>query len=159
IARVIETTNTSAPERDIQGDAAFGPGSGLKSALRPRRFEFARDSFAFANELHWAYEFEPATGRTKFTKRNPKPTYAHRCFVLTRAARQFLYHAYFDAQLPAADTDREYWPLIREVMARNSRTPCAPADRVIFPGYAGLREFSRGREALLKAECGGAWQS
>jgi len=135
------------------------PGTGLTSALCPRRFEFERDTFAFANELHWAYAFDPVTGATKFSKRDPKPAYAHRCFVLTRAARQFLYHAQFDAERPAVGTDREYRQWIREVMSRNPRTPCAPDDRVIFPGYGGLREFSRGAEALLKAECGGAWQS
>ena len=29
----------------------------------------------------------------------------------------------------------------------------------MIPGYAGLREFSVAWEALLKRECGGAWQS
>ena len=124
--RVIETTNTSATERGIHSASAVAPGSGLKPALRSRRFEFSRDSFAFANELHWADEFDLATGGMKFSKRDPSPTYAHRCFVLTRAARQFLYHAQFDAELPVAGTDREYRQCIREVMARNPRTPCAP---------------------------------
>jgi len=125
----------------------------------PRRFEFARDSFAFANELHWEYRFDPATGRTTFARREPKPHYAHRCFVLTRAARKFLYHAHFDANLAPHGNDQTYQRRIREVMSRNPRTPCAPGDRVIFPGYAGLREFSRAKEALLKSECGGAWRS
>ena len=125
----------------------------------PRRFEFARDSFAFANELQWEYRFDTATGRTTFTRREPKPQYAHRCFVLTRAARQFLYHAHFDANLAPHGDDQTYQRRIREVVSRNPRTPCARDDRVIFPGYGGLRDFSRAKEALLKSECGGAWQS
>lgn len=125
----------------------------------PRRFAFERDSFAFANELHWAYRFDAATGKTTFSQRDPKPTYAHRCFVLTRAARQFLYHARFDAKLVPFDHAADYRRRIQEVLARNPRMPGPPGGEVLFPGYASLREFSRAHEALLKAECGGAWRS
>lgn len=155
---MIETTKTQVPERSAPGDTAVATGSGLKSALRPRRFEFARDTFAFANELHWEYRFDAASKRSTFTRREPKPQYAHRCFVLTRAARQFLYHAQFDADQPAPG-DETYRHRIREVMSRNPRRPCASGECVVFPGYAGVREFSRAREPLLKAECGGAWRS
>ena len=128
-------------------------------ALRgPRRFEFARDSFAFANELIWEYRFDATTGRTTFAKRDPKPDYVHRCFVLTRAARQFLYHARFDAERPRAEAET-YRRLVREIVSRNPRRPCAPTDEVVFSGYASLREFSHAHETLLKAECGGAWRS
>ncbi len=125
----------------------------------PRRFEFTRDTFAFANELHWEYRFNSDTGRPTFSKREPKPQYAHRCFVLTCAARQFLYHAQFDATRAICATEQEYQQRIRAVMRRNPRQQCAPDDCIIFPGYAGLRDFSRAHEALLKAECGGAWRS
>ncbi|TAL03876.1 MAG: hypothetical protein EPO07_05655 [Verrucomicrobia bacterium] len=84
-----------------------------------RRFEFPRDTFAFANELHWEYHFDAAAGKTTFSKRNPKPTYAHRCFVLTRAARQFFYHARFDADQKLA-SDEIYRQLIREITSRIS---------------------------------------
>jgi hypothetical protein len=134
-----------------------GPGGGTGGGV-PRRFAFERDSFAFANELHWEYRFDAASGRMTFSRRAPKPDYAHRCFVLTRAARQFLYHARFDPDLPAAD-DATYRRLIREVMSRNPRTPCARGREVAIPGYASLREFSRARAPLLKAGCGGAWRS
>jgi len=131
----------------------------MNAMLRvPRRFEFARDSFAFANELHWEYQFDAATGKTTFTQREPKPEYAHRCFVLTRAARQFLYHARFDKTRPAPD-DVTCRRLVREVVARDPRTPCPAGAQVVIPGYPSLREYSRTREALLKAECGGAWRS
>src|SRR5262249_7317658 len=138
--------------------AATDRGGGMNSAPRPRRFEFARDSFAFANELIWEYRFDAATGKTTFAKRTPKPDYAHRCFVLTRAARQFLYHARFDASLPAVDAEA-YRPFVRAVVSRNPRKPCTAAEQILFPGYACLRGFSAAHEALLKAECGGAWRS
>jgi hypothetical protein len=125
---------------------------------QPRRFEFERDTFAFANELIWEYHFDTATGRTAFSRREPKPTYAHRCFVLTRAARQFLYHVRFDADRSAAD-DATYRCLVREVVSRNPRTPCEQGREIVIPGYASLRQFSKAHEQLLKSECGGAWRS
>lgn len=128
-------------------------------APAPRRFDFTRDSFAFANELHWEYHFDSATGKTTFSRRDPKPAYAHRCFVLTRAARQFLYHAQFAPDAARTADHENYRRAIREVMSRNPRVPCPPEARVIFPGYGNLREFSRDHERMLKANCGGAWQS
>ncbi|HEY5232659.1 MAG TPA: hypothetical protein VIK35_03895 [Verrucomicrobiae bacterium] len=123
-----------------------------------RRFEFARDTFAFANELLWEYQFDAAAGKTTFSKREPKPNYALRCFVLTRATRQFLYHARFEANRKVAG-DEIYRRLIREVVSRNPRIPCGQENQIVIPGFASLREFSAARENLLKAGCGGAWRS
>jgi hypothetical protein len=125
---------------------------------RPRRFEFALDTFAFENEIYWEYHFDDVTGKTSFSKREPKPDYAHRCFVLTRAARQFLYHARFEPEQKAAE-EETYRCLIHEVVARNPRTPCSSPQKVVIPGHASLREFSAKHPALLKAGCGGAWRS
>jgi hypothetical protein len=91
-------------------------------------------------------------------KREPKPDYAHRCFVLVRAARQFLYHARFDADQKIAGNDI-YRQLTGEVVLRNPRIPCELEKQIVIPGFASLREFSAAREELLKAECGGAWRS
>jgi hypothetical protein len=124
----------------------------------PRRFDFTRDSFAFENETFWEYHFDVAAGNTSFSRREPKPSYAHRCFVLTRAARQFFFHARFDkTQKP--DDDHDCCRRIRAVMTRNVRAPAEPGKEIVIPGYVDLREFSRAREPLLKAECGGAWRS
>lgn len=124
----------------------------------PRRFNFSRDRFAFANELNWAYHHDAVSGRTTFAPRNPKPNYTLRCFVLARAARQFLYHAQFN---PAASTtdERTYRRQIREIISRNPRIACPAGRRVVIAGYEGLHEFSTAWESLLKAECGGAWRS
>jgi hypothetical protein len=124
----------------------------------PRRFDFARDRFAFANELVWEYQFDAATAKMNFRPRAPRPDYAHRCFVLTRAARQFLYHARFDAEQKVAG-DEILRQLIRKVVARNPRKPCETKAQIVIPGFANLFEFSAARENLLKAECGGAWRS
>jgi hypothetical protein len=122
------------------------------------RFRFERDTFAFANELVWQYRLDPGAGTMATVRNNPPPGYAHRCFVMVRSVRQFLYHARFDAGLPVADAQM-YRRWIREVVSRSPRRPSPEADRVVIPGYVGLRSFSEAQEALLKAECGGAWQS
>jgi len=69
----------------------------------PRPFDFTRDRFAFANDLAWEYQFDAATGKMSFRPQDPKPAYTHRCFVLIRVARQFLYHARFDATRKAVN--------------------------------------------------------
>lgn len=130
----------------------------VPTSLPRRPFEFARDTFAFANELWWEYQPDPRTGRMTFRPRHPPPTYAHRCFVLVRAARQFHYHATFAPTAPMA-SDGEYARLVRAVLRRNPRRPSPLARRVTLPGFAGLREFSTAREPLVKAHCGSAWQS
>jgi hypothetical protein len=124
----------------------------------PRRFDFTRDSFAFANELVWEYRTDAATGKRTFGQRHPKPEYAHRCFALARVARQFFYHARFMVDQPVA-TDQIYRQLVRAVIARHPRTSSKPRDQIIIPGFAGLRDFSQAQEKLLKIECGGAWRS
>jgi hypothetical protein len=128
------------------------------TATPPRQFEFDRDTFAFANELVWEYRLDPASQKMVSRRNNPPPTYAHRCFVLVRSARQFLYHARFDATQPVAD-EQTYRRLVREVVSRNPRKVSDEVKRVVVPGYESLRGFSQARPELLKANCGGAWQS
>jgi hypothetical protein len=121
-------------------------------------FQFERDTFAFANELVWEYRFNPQTGAMSISRNRPRPTYVHRCFVLVRSCRQFLYHCQFDAGLPALDAPA-YRGIIRKVVARSPRRPSPDTERIVVPGFDGLRRFSQAHETLLKAECGGAWES
>jgi hypothetical protein len=124
-----------------------------------RAFRFERDTFAYAHELVWQYHFDPVTGAMTTFRSDPPPTYYHRCFVMVRSARQFFYHARFEPGLPAADTEA-YRRLVRQVVSRNPRAASAPpGERIVFPGFDSLRAFSQAHEPLLKAECGGAWQS
>lgn len=124
----------------------------------PRRFDFTRDRFAFANELAWEYFPDAATGKMQFRPREPKPEYSHRCFVLVRVARQFLYHARFDAAQKAAD-EKTYRQLVRQVLSGSPRQPCATNEQIMIPGYASLREFSAAHAKMLKAVCGRKWRS
>ena len=123
-----------------------------------RSFRFERDTFAFAHELVWKYHFDSRTGAMTTYKADPPPAYYHRCFVLVRATRLFFDYARFAPELPLADAPT-YRQLIREIISRNPRRACADAERIMIPGYDGLRSFSQAHEALLKAECGAAWES
>ena len=123
-----------------------------------RTFRFERDTFAFPHELVWQYHFDPVTGTMTTFNSNPPPTYYHRCFVMVRSTRQFFYHARFAPELPPVAPEA-CQRIIREVVSRNPRRACAESERVMVPGYDGLRSFSRAHEPQLKAEMGGAWQS
>ena len=121
-------------------------------------FQFDRDTFAYPHELVWKYHFDPVTGAMSVRKAESPPTYYHRCFVMVRATRQFFYHARFEPGQPPVDA-HTYEKLIRQVVGRSVRQPCAEADRIVIPGFDGLRSFSRTHEPLLKAHCGAAWES
>ena len=123
-----------------------------------RRFQFERDTFAFPHELVWKYQFDPATGAMTTHQADPPPTYYHRCFVLVRATRLFFDYARFVPEQPPADAET-YRKLVRQIISRNPRRAGAESERVVIPGYDGLRSFSQAHEAVLKAECGAPWES
>ena len=128
------------------------------TATPPRRFEFDRDTFAYANELVWDYLNDPASQKLISRRSETPRNYTHRCFVMVRSARQFFYNARFDATLPVAEAKR-YRELVRAVVRRNPRAGCEESRRIVVPGYDSLRSFSRAEAPALMASCGGAWQS
>ena len=122
-----------------------------------RRFVFERDTFAYANELVWEYHYDEH-GNWVHNRREPKPDYTHRCFVVARAAKQFFKHARFDPGQPVAGP-ATYRRLIRKVVSTSPRRESPAEKKIVIPGYASLRQFSRAQEKILKAECGGPWRS
>jgi len=104
-------------------------------------FSFARDTFAFANYSR---------------SRNPdaENLYDKRCFVLGRSLRQFFQFARFEPHLPRLEP-AAYASRIRQVVARPPwREPLPAAERVVIPGYGGLRERSRAHEHVVKEALG-----
>ncbi|MGZ4961882.1 MAG: hypothetical protein ACXWKG_11140 [Limisphaerales bacterium] len=126
------------------------------SREQSRAFEFERDTFAFPNELVWEYRIDPVTRKTTVRKNDPPPSYTLHCFVVVRAAKQFLLHANF-VPSNAPLTDAQFATLIRELMRRSPQT--ASNDKISIPGFADLREFTAAKKELFQANCGGAWQS
>jgi hypothetical protein len=123
----------------------------------PRQFVFEKDTFAFANEIEKEH-FYNAKGEWVGLKRDPKPDYSQHCFVVSRSVLQFFEHARFAPELPKAD-DATYRKLIGKVVDIDPRNILPDNEKIVIPGYADLRSFSRENEKLLKEECGGAWQS
>ena len=133
-------------------------GCAARNAPPQRPFLFYHDSFSFSNQLVWEYRFDDSTGKTTTARRDPPPTYSHHCFVVARAARQFLNHAQF-APDQAIVSDEAYRSLIQQIVSRSPRRISPAEDKIIVPGFADLRAFSRQKETMLKEECGGAWRS
>jgi len=129
--------------------------SGHLTAKRP--FDFHTDTFAFANGLKWDYQAD-AKGRWTHHRQKPAPDYTLHCFVLARSARQFFQNARFNPSLPRTNQNT-YAAEIRQVTAIDPSHPLPEDRRIVIPGYANLRQFSAAQEPLLKAQCGGAWQS
>jgi hypothetical protein len=132
-------------------------GCATQKSVATRPFSFGADTFAFANELLWSYDYDSA-GNWKTEKRQPKPDYAQRCFVLARSTQQFFRHACFDLSREKLHPS-EYRQIIQQVVSRNPRISSAPGRKVVIPGFADLRDFSKEFEQVLKQECGGRWQS
>ena len=127
------------------------------SAAGSRHFIFEQDTFAYANQLVWEYHFDEH-GKWTHRSRELKSDYTHHCFVVARSAKQFFQNARFDPAQPKADS-ATYRRRIREVISASPRKRLSEDKRIVIPGYANLRQFSQGQERLLKAQCGGAWQS
>src|SRR6478609_5370212 len=119
-----------------------------------RSFDFFRDTFAFRNELIWEYLIDEKTGVVTTRKNEPRPTYAHHCFVVARSAKQFFLHAEFNPSQPEC-SESEYADKTRRVTKAHVNRPSPNSDRIVFPGFSGLREFSATHEKLLKANLGG----
>ena len=131
-------------------------GSSSRNRSFDRPFAFGQDTFSYPNDLVWTYYRDPVTGEFRHKQREVVPDYTHHCFPVARSARQFFQHARFDPAQPKAD-EATYRKLIHSVVKTSPRRYLE--ERIIIPGYANLFDFSRGQEKLLKAECGGAWQS
>lgn len=117
-----------------------------------RDFDLRRDTFVFANETAWQYGVDER-GTLHISARETPPTYAHRCFVMSRAVLQFWQFARFDPRQPRVSRE-EYARLIRRI----SRVPVwsARTERIVVPGFRDLREFSESMPVLLQ-EYLGAW--
>ncbi len=137
----------------VSGCASLPP----HAPANPRAFDFERDSLGYSNELAWEYKNDPVTGQITTFKRDQRPEFTQRCFTVSRTARQFFQYAQFDPAQPKAD-EAAYVSAISAVMSREP-DDARDSGRVVIPGYADLRSFSREHEALFKAASGGPLSS
>ena len=116
-------------------------GRSAVTAATPPDFSFARDTFAFPNMIRARHRDGPGL-------------YANYCFVMARAVRQFFVAARFEPDAPKLD-HAGYAERVRQVIARVPWGPgLPPAERVVIPGYANLRDLSRAEEAAVKRGLG-----
>jgi len=118
-------------------------------------FRFDRDTFAFANRTVFEYREGRPYARKKSNQRGD--VYKRRCFVLCRTATQFYKFARFDPRRAPLD-DKALAARIRSVTRQQAWAAPLPEDqRVVFPGYANLREMSNARGKVLRANIGLGW--
>jgi hypothetical protein len=125
----------------------------LGFTLSARDFDPRRDAFAFSNETVLKYSVNEA-GRLQIGRRETEAVVAHSCFLFTRSVMQFWKFARFEPRMECLSED-EYRGLLRSLF----RIPVwsARAERIVFPGYADLWEFSRAHARLVQGEWG-SWQ-
>jgi hypothetical protein len=117
-------------------------------------FRFDRDTFAFQNATVLKYKDGIAFFRPKSEADDPANKYTRRCFVMTRVAMQFRKFARFDPH-GASINDRELAARIRAVARLEPwREPLPDNRRVVFPGYASLREISKARTQVFQDSIG-----
>jgi len=104
-------------------------------------FSFADDTFAFPNLIRAHHPDVP-------------DLYANYCFVMARSVRQFFLFARFEPGAPRVD-HAEYVRRVKRIVARPPWEGVPPPDdRIVIPGYANLREFSRAEELAVKEGLG-----
>jgi hypothetical protein len=122
------------------------PAAALDPGPRPGAFSLERDAFEFPNLVRALTPDRPVE-------------FANYCIIMVRAAGQFFRFARFAPELPAV-SDAEYERLTRAVLDLPPWDPPWPPERrIVVPGYAGLRAFSRDREAVIKTAFGSQWSS
>ncbi|MFN2542806.1 MAG: hypothetical protein ABR514_11665 [Chthoniobacterales bacterium] len=129
----------------------------LGTSARATDFNFHRDTFAFANATVFKYYKGIAFLRAPSENKDPANKYNRRCFVMARGAMQFHKFARFEPRGGPLD-DRTLAARIRAVVRRAPWHEALPLDeRIVFPGYANLREMSRAREDVVKDKIGLGW--
>jgi hypothetical protein len=132
--------------------AAFAP-----SFLSASDFRFDRETFAFANAMVFEYREGIIVSRRAGSAKEKEPRYTRRCFVMSRAAVQFHKFARFDPKQPPLD-DKALGARIRAIARRPPWHQSLPAEqRIVFPGYANLREMSKARTRVLQQNLGLGW--
>jgi hypothetical protein len=122
-------------------------------ALADRDFDPGKDAFAFANETVLAYDVDEAGNLRVKSKATPGHL-THRCFCFTRSIMQFWNFARFEPRQPRL-SEKEYRGRLRELF----RIPVwsRRTERIVFPGYRNLWDFSHAHQQLVEAELG-SWE-
>ena len=124
----------------------------MRTGAGAAEFRFDRDTFAFQNATVLKYYHGIAFLRP--TGDDPPGSYTRRCFVMTRTVMQFRKFARFDPRgIPL--NNLELAARVRAVARRAPWHEALPENqRIVFPGYANLREMSEARTQVLQENIG-----
>jgi len=112
-------------------------------------FSFDRDTLAFQNATVLKYKSGVPFLRAKSTSNGPANKYTRRCFVMTRTVMQFRKFARFDPSGAPLD-DHQLAARIRAVSRHFAwQEPLPENERIVFPGYANLRQMSEARAEVF----------
>jgi len=108
-------------------------------------FDPNHDTPGYANETVFAYDGRPTAGVEDGVK------YTRRCFILVKGVLQFRKFARFEPDTPALERDE-----IERRIVEVCHTPpwSERPERVVFPGFADLRELSEVHGDLLREHMG-----
>ena len=126
----------------------------MHASIGASDFRFDRDTLSFQNATVLKYKDGVPFLRAKSTSDDPANKYTRRCFVMTRTAMQFRKFARFDPRGAPLD-DKALAARIRSVTRRQAwAAPLPENQRIVFPGYASLREMSKARTQVFQENIG-----
>ena len=135
--------------------SAFAAVTTVQANVAASDFLFDRDTLAFQNATVLKYKDGVPFLRARSASNDPANKYTRRCFVMTRTVMQFRKFARFD---PRGDplNDQELAARIRVLAHRAPwREPLPENQRIVFPGYANLRQMSKARTQVFQENIGG----
>jgi hypothetical protein len=134
--------------------SVFAAVTTIQASIGASDFRFDRDTLAFQNATVLKYKDGVPFLRAKSTSDDPANKYTRRCFVMTRTAMQFRKFARFDPQGVLLD-DKALAARIRSVTRRQAwAVPLPENKRIVFPGYANLRQMSKARTRVFQENIG-----
>ena len=116
-----------------------------------RDFDLRRDTFGFSNDTAWQYGVDEQ-GKLHISQRKVPAEFSHRCFILTRSVLQFWQFARFEPQRPKVSREEYKRRLLQ--LNRIAVWSKGPKEKIVFPGYRDLHDFSLAYEGLLKESLG-----
>ena len=120
-------------------------------------FDFARDTFAFANETIFEYQAGVAYQRPSAPGGHEPKRFTSHCFVMSRGVVQFKNFARFEPKLNPPD-DSELARRLRVISHQHPWEAPWPKDRrIVIPGYRDLRELSEKRTRVVQKSIGLGW--
>jgi len=126
----------------------------VRTSAAAAEFRFDRDTFAFQNATVLKYKDGLPYLQVKASREDPANRYTRRCFVMSRTAMQFRKFARFDPS-GAPLNDAELAARIRAVVRSTPwGEPLPENQRIVFPGYANLREMSKARAHVFQENLG-----